>query len=256
MRICLIGNSQIACVKLGWERMALPDATFIAAPSKLPKYLQVEGDKLVAPEDLKPTFESFCGISEVSIPDHDAFILVGLNYSLSRCLDLFLSSRPYDPGYGATPQGYVPISLACYRAAAAAAMRRSSAFRIATRLRKATAAPIFIVPEPAVGETIKDEKSRRGAIWQELSAIGAQTFYDLFLKASATFQDETFTVVPQPPETIVGGAFTNRKYVTGHHTLSGALRQKNAFDHGHMTTDYGAIVARNVFQNLTLQSAT
>lgn len=253
MRICFIGNSQIAALKRGWEEMSLPPATFFAAPSKLPETLAVDGDRLVAPDGMKARFEMFCGISSIQISDFDVFVLVGLNYGISRCADLFLSSRPILPNVASLPP-FMPVSRSCYSAAAAALLRKSTAVKIALRLRVATSASIIIVPEPAIGETIKDERSSRGRTWRAIDAAGPEAFYSLFLEAGEALLAEKVEMLPQPHHTLCGYTFTAKQYVTGRYKLGGELRENDIFDHSHMTADFGRAVAGSVLEFLNSRS--
>lgn len=247
MKICFIGNSQISAIKRGWEVNGFPGSTFLAAPSKIPQYLQVDGGRLSAPGEFGDLFDRFCGIREVVLSDFDAFVFVGMDFTPSRCLDLFLKTRPWNSGGESSGASYTPVSKSCYLSSAHGLLKRSSAVKVASRIRSVASTPIFIVPDPAVGETIKGENSDRGRLWSSVSTIGGVRFYDLFVQTSEMFSSGGLEVVLQMESTMVDGAFTCRQYVSGSHTLDGIPRKKNVFDHNHMNLDYGIASSKNIF---------
>ena len=90
MKICVIGNSHVASLKLGWDRVAAEfpgvELCFFAAKGHMMSGLEVEGGKLVSGNNkLGTLLARFSdGVSEIRPQDFDAFVLYGLALYLPR----------------------------------------------------------------------------------------------------------------------------------------------------------------------------
>ena len=80
MKICLIGNSHLAALKMGWPEIAqdLPDVqpAFFGARGAMMARLRVRGDRLVAKTAALAEQMSFVsgGLTEIVPGDYDAII--------------------------------------------------------------------------------------------------------------------------------------------------------------------------------------
>jgi hypothetical protein len=93
MRLCIIGNSHLAALKLGWDALAeKPDLqpTFFGAPSDGMRHLRAEGGRLIPKRrDIAEHFARMSGREDIRLDDYDAFLLVGLNVSIKRILRFY-----------------------------------------------------------------------------------------------------------------------------------------------------------------------
>lgn len=96
MRICVIGNSHIAALKLGWDALQAsgqaPDLrpTFFGAPSDGVRHVRVENGVLSPKrKDIAEHFRTMGGTDRIRLDDFDAFFLIGLNVSVKRILRFY-----------------------------------------------------------------------------------------------------------------------------------------------------------------------
>ena len=95
-KVCVIGNSHIAALKLGWDLLVAqgqaPDLapTFFGAPSDGVRHIRAEGGALVPKrDDIAGHFTTMAGKDRIILDDYDLFFLVGLNISVKRILRFY-----------------------------------------------------------------------------------------------------------------------------------------------------------------------
>lgn len=98
MRLCVIGNSHIAALKLGWDQLKTkgqaPDLkpSFFGAPSDGVRHLRAENGRLTPKrKDIAEHFQRMGGADHIVLDHYDAFFLIGLNVSIKRILRFYKS---------------------------------------------------------------------------------------------------------------------------------------------------------------------
>ena len=97
MRVCILGNSHVACIKVAWDELGKSHTdyclTFCAAPGRRLDAMELSGDHLVPsnPQLRRDILTTSGGRDSIAIRDHDAFCIVGLGFRFP-VLDLSFSS--------------------------------------------------------------------------------------------------------------------------------------------------------------------
>jgi hypothetical protein len=246
-RICVVGDSHLAALRLGWESLA-PDfpqteIVFFAGPGKSMEGLEVRDGQLAASSaalqgSLKMTSGGLTSIAA----DYDVYVVHGLELGIGFALEI---SRKHRAERHAK-DWRAPISDDCFAHAVKGAAQVSLAGKTIVKLRAITAAPILFCPVPMADA--HNQKLR-----QSLSAAGeAADVVALFARGCALFADETAgRYVPQPEETLEhDGIGTQASFSSAPARFRADLAKKN--DNSHMNGAYGAAVLRHVLGALTI----
>lgn len=152
-RICIIGNSHVAALKLAWSNRPpkLQDGvalTFFSAQNKMMVRIRPQGSKLVSgSEELAEKLRYTSGGQDtIRLKDYDAFVLAGSGFGI----DVPRLSQDYGtiwPG-----QGENLMSRTCFGAAMEIHMDGTMALQLARMIRDVTDAPIVLVGAPFVSE--------------------------------------------------------------------------------------------------------
>jgi hypothetical protein len=248
MRICLIGNSHLACFKYGWNEVErrYPDvhATFFGAPGDRARHLVVRDGRLVAGTD--PLREGLLltsgGESAIDPEKYDAFVLVGW-VTIQAAMDL---ARQYTPHtFPETVHGKQIVSEALFRAALAAEYSGTVVATVARRLRQLTTKRILLAPQPMPSRRAMEERERR---FRTTLIAGRQVFGLACAAADLAFADLA-EVVWQPVETIADHAFTRTEFSEG----SKRLLKEEAHpddDFSHMNAAFGTLALSNILASL------
>lgn len=110
MKICLIGNSGLACVKKAWDEASGPltdavELTFFAASAYTTGSLDLEGPALTTtnPRVLAQFGMTSGGHQRIEIGDYDAFLIYGLTFEFRDYLAAFRGyALPEDRALGET----------------------------------------------------------------------------------------------------------------------------------------------------------
>lgn len=230
LRLCIIGNSHIACLKTAWDLMAQDrerlTCTFFGSPGGGMQELQRDGSRLrPASSKLKRDMKFTSGGKDIiRLDDYDAFLLVGLRF-FSPVFDRRLSAA---------------VSEAALRESFGGTLAR----RIAADIRGASSAPIFIgsTPRP-LKAGVAAENDRCYMTAAEVSAALTRTFHS-----------EGFRFVPQPAETMRSPWSTKAEFGTDaprlDHTKAKVDAKFDRDDTGHMNTAYGRIYLEQFFEML------
>lgn len=224
MKLCIIGNSHLAAIKLGWDQVGAEfpwlQPQFFGARADALLDLHAEGGRLVpATPDLAAKIAYVSGgDGSIDPAGFDAALLVGMNY---------IPTMPED----------ARLSQAVRAAAARAAYDATLSGHVFAQLRKAAPdLPVHVMPNPlrrraagaepaaaTVPYAVRLEDFRRG--------LGAGPVH----------------VAGQPPETIVDELYTADVHGLGAVALDEGrgARSKAETDLSHMNGDYGALFLRH-----------
>lgn len=243
MRLCVIGNSHLAALKLGWEmipeRHAEAELVFFGSPLESMQDVIVEGRRLVAPTPLVGQRMKWLsgGLDFIDVDAYDVFFLHGLELKFA---DYFAHARKTPPSTG--------------RRASADAVRRAWAGMdvepffstcpsavLAAKL-KPFGKRVLVSPAPFPSARLLDGAFPQGVdFWlRQLEADGTPTpalagMLDAWRRGLSRFD-----LLDQPAHTVVHGAFTHAGYSQGAKRFGASLDRAIAdHDVAHMNAEYG-----------------
>lgn len=220
MKICVIGNSHIASLKLGWDSIAgeFPglELTFFGARGYRMEQLQRQGAKLVPQTKALQGFLSHTsgGLAEINLPKYHACLVYGLFLRLPKM-------APH-------------LSEAVKSCVAADALQASVSYETLGKIRAASPIPVFVGHDPLTcfkGET-------RPTIPYRAALAYLRNAVDL-----ANVQ-----ILEQPKHTLEQDRFTRSSYLTGAIKLeqqeASPMEDQPSDNMGHMNGDFGAAFLR------------
>jgi hypothetical protein len=233
--VCLIGNSHVGALKLGWPEIEpqFPGFTLdFYASAGQSMQLEVRDGKLVPPTpEIRRRLAATSGKDGDIEAGYDAYVVCGLTLSSMRAL------HAYDAKFAALRHAGVED----FARAMEPALRGAIAVDVIAKLRKITKAPIFLIGTP-YGAHVRHEQ-----LWEKLKSRGHEEVVARAYNATCNKIAEELSAafVPQPPETVADNGFTTREafflfpldYV----------RSEKA-EHTHMSAAFGAIALRDVLE--------
>ncbi len=225
MKVCIIGNSQVACLKAAWDatRGDTPgvEMTFFATFGESHKHLEIEGRRLVPRSAVvRDQILYTAGRDEIVASDYDVFLVCGCGTDL----------LPVD----------ARVSSNVLRTTVRDILTTSLAYRLAAMLRSISDAPIYIIASP-----LKDERTAPSAPAEYVPYTAVFPLLTEALDIAGT------RLLAQPEQTITGGHFTKFEYskdavhLATREGLEGKLYRDD--ETGHMNTAYGIIRLRDFF---------
>ena len=259
-RVCMIGNSHLACLKLGWgrvrERHPGLEITFFGSRGGLCQHLQLCGHKLVPTNDTLAADLRWIsgGLNDIALDHFDTFILMALQFAPTRVSQVarefsYIDSR-LDPRKRL-------ISRECFLQSVLDGLGSSIAVSIAEKIRSTVSQPIVIVPQPHVSAAWRDIAAFRngfgnappgcwallGQIWKDCASKAAEG-----AGAKALFQSG---------ETMVDCFFTDHRFCKESVMLAeGLSREHPGNDFVHMNAEYGEVVLEALFSPVCGIAAT
>lgn len=240
--ICVIGNSHIAALKLGWDaiRSDFPDAElfFFGAPGQKMVGLTAMNGQLEPTDDVQRRyFRKTSGGRESIHGNYAAYLLHAMQFSVWKLEWFIRKERPENQKRDARR----PISSACFLECVLGILRDTRAVQTIAELRKITNGPITLTPQPMPSEDQSD------STLAYLDRIGdAAAVNDTFVAAANILAAElNIEFLPQPAEALAGPCKTKRLYSTDSVRLAGGLRMAPPQDdYHHMNAAYGALLLR------------
>lgn len=230
MKLCIIGNSHIACLRNAWREEAEITQEhevifFGATGARLTKLkASVEDRCLIAEPPLTEQLQQTSGgLGHIATDDYDAFVIVGLSNSVHDLVSAFTGAKySMQVQAEATRDFWVSRNL----------------FPVVNLLRSVCDKPIYIIHSP-------------------LEALPAPlpvpiSTYDDMIRTSQTqvFNDFGAKLLQQPNSTLNGGMATKRKFSSGSVRLNlrndGRARHHPQEDIEHMNADFGGIMLKTL----------
>lgn len=242
IKLCLIGNSHAAALKLGWElikgEFSDLEVTIFAAPGDQMGDLRVKGRRLVpGSSKLRKTLKTICGRGRIKEKDYDRFLVCGMKYGANTLVRLLIAHR-----LGHEPKDdRQPISLPFFERIAAAQLRSLPSIAMIENLRRITKKPIGLIVQPFCSDHAEwtDAKYiRQPETEQKL----AEKFVSLTQDIVASLDCDVFF---QPEATKSSPLRTRGEFSIGSRRLSNS-NPHELLDIRHMNPDYGAIVWRSI----------
>jgi len=246
MSVCLIGDSHIGALLLGWRtiRDEFPEVqiTPFGAPRDLVGELNVSDGRLVCPDTrLRRHFARLSGGADAITGDYDRYLVCGVGWGIRFLLAAIGKFRSEDQ----VTDDRIPLSEDCYARAMAGLLRDSLSMQTVTKLRQITSRPIGVIPVPMPGE------AARSPIYKRLCDSGdAQKIASHFMSAAMIVAKEAGAeFLQQPPETLSNPIQTLLFYKRDAVRLFvGNLDTEHGEkDYQHMNAAYGELVLRAAF---------
>lgn len=255
-RICFLGNSHLASLKLAADRdpRLIPggQAAWFAGSASSMNGLKLEkGQNLVPRGDrLKAQMAAVSGgIDRIDLTAYDLFVIVGINLEYRIVFGLFGTHCLASDVARGRQAGRAPVSASLFRAYLADIYATRPGKRIARQIRAVNpAARVMILPAPYPSETILDHeassKALAGLKGSDCFAEMAETHLAAATGAAAALEAE---LVPQDPATLAAPGFTMARYNARAIGLQAPHRahaenwhgKKTAYDPWHMNADMG-----------------
>ncbi len=228
MKICVLGNSQVACLKAAWDvadmRSRLHELTFFAAFGLSLSKLKIDGERLVpSTVSLRRHLMYTAGQGEINLPDYDAVLICGTG----------LVIRPVD----------ARTSRQVLRTLSSDVLRNSLAYSLASQVRQISDTPIYIMPAPLLDERTADRV--------RFEIVGYDEYFSLMTQA---LDIPKAHLLKQPEQTITRGHYTKLEFSKDAVRLAVAGKQEGIQhkdeDYNHMNADYGAVRLKDFFERL------
>ncbi|HEY5238845.1 MAG TPA: hypothetical protein VIJ62_10735 [Rhizomicrobium sp.] len=248
-RVCVVGNSHIAALKLGWDiiEYGYPhiNLTFFGSPRKNLRDLRVENGALIAGSEktLKHLQSTSKGQGEITAEKFDVFLVVAMDFGVRRLEDLYRHHRSEEHKNVKGASHY--ISNACFLLAAKGLLRNTLAFEIAGKLKQLTNNPVMFVPQPLPSADISGDP-----LWEDIIHHGDDVpLARAFSKIASELTANGDPVIQQPEGTKSGDMFTKSEMSKGSRRLTRNFNVEHPDDdYWHMNQDYGAAVLRNAIR--------
>jgi len=249
MRVCLIGNSHLGCLKLGWDEIATRHSdtkvTFFGTPRRTILHLRARQHRLVpTTESVETSFmRTSDGLSVIDPQLYDAFVICGL--TVSSVLVMGLACR-YTPDSLSHLSERHLVSDDFFKAILAEMNQASAGYKTAKRLRRITDKPILILPPPMPSEQITLKQPRLTKFQQDESGTRLAT---LVQEAVESLDKDVAEFVWQPQQTLAHGVFTQHEFSTNSSRL--LTDEKHSDDDAiHMNGEFGAAALTDILGRL------
>lgn len=245
--VCLIGNSHLAALALGWRQVAdrYPGVsmTFFGSPAGTLRGLRAEDGRLVpGTPKLRETLAAISGgIDVIDTAAYDEFWLVGMGFGSQRMMAVYEKSWAEDQ----QPDPHrAPVSTELFRTAVLANLTSSLAMELHRRLRSITDKPIRIMPEPMLSAAVLDTPDERFDAWRLAATRGEEpSLAAMWRDALAELRQDGGVAAEQPAATLASQLFSDPRFGKGSIRLTTALQTAHTDDdYAHMNADYGAMV--------------
>jgi hypothetical protein len=249
-RLCLIGNSHLAAMKLGWDKLALMGDPLLAgvtvsyygAPRDMLRNIEVRDGHLVPTnEATRSQFVTLSGHDRLNPANYDAFLLVGVGASIKRVLRLYRGYRW--PGVSFTPLNIL-VSPDFARSFLVEGYAGGRLVDVGDKLASVTDKPIFAIPEPCWSLQDGPAPGNRDFGWMDAAANGdGPALTAMFHDALTTAIGPRMQLLIQPPSTLEDGIVTRAEFNKGaDKDISGV---GGGADAAHMNADFGVEVWRH-----------
>lgn len=233
MKICIIGNSQMACLKQVWPAIAptRPDLSvgFFGAPGEWLDTLAWIDGRIASPQKrVADMLRIVTGGEPVLNPgDWDAFVLVGLS----------LNVRPYRANHWLDRR----LSAALRRASVQDSFAITTMAHVRALLRSDSSAgkdrPMLILPNPLA------RQPQPGGVPLPEPGPQAQSHAEALADLRAVLEDADTRVLAQPEDTILHDRWTRPEFgegAVGLATNPNGSNTKGPDDRTHMNAAFGA----------------
>lgn len=251
-KLCMIGNSHLGAIKLGWEDVQAEfpgaEATFFAAPGKHMNRFLVRDGMLVAQGAQTRVLSTSSGGSKIDLAAYDGFALFGGGVNFIHAINLYCNYRSDEHRLdGAMVHR---VSQECFDAALLGLLGRENAIRLAADIARVSDCPVVVSPQPMPSPRILD--SERHNVYRSMRDAGDElSLYRSYCRSLKALSASGFTVVEQPEATKMAPLLTGQEYSKGSTKLLNSKQEHGEDDFVHMNRAYGAMVLRQILPLFT-----
>ena len=248
--VCVIGNSHAAMLKAGLELVPGIAETisfeFFAAQSDLMRNTELRGTVIAPTTELtKRRIGSFsAGKVEIESADYAEFLVIGLGFNVIKAMDVLKDHGLFGfEGPESNIASY--ISRACFAAVLESTLRSSTAMHFSRMLRGVSAARIVVIPQPYPSEKIL--QGGQSDFWKRAAASGLLEYVAQLYEATArrVIAEAGCEYLPQPPETLQPGPFTQDRFSQDSIRLAKDMNHKHPpAEPYHMNAIFGSEVLK------------
>ena len=254
MKICMIGNSHIGALKLGWKQIRHShrhEVSFLGVPGVQIRNLAIEQGTVVPTSDnSRKYFEKTLGAESIELDRYDVVVVVGCGLNLIGALSVTSRWRPYTLVDETARDDQTQFDLVSDRLFAeilSSKIRKSLANRYITKMARQGAARVLYVTTPLPSSEIR-LKPQEDPVKDLVAGAHGPAVASLYRDAIEQVMGRDKVVFP-PADVLVDGAMTDMRYSRGSLRLDGK-REHPEDDMHHMNADYGALVLEAVFSRL------
>ncbi|MCD2181236.1 hypothetical protein [Rhizobium sp. GN54] len=253
--ICVIGNSHIGALKLGWERLKGNydhQLSFLGVPGAHFRKLAVQDGKVVATTQISQRYFSKTMDTEaIALESYDAIIVVAAGLGLLKTMELTDRWRPYwlldDGALGASAE-FDLVSTKVFEELVAAKVRKSFAHKFVSRISQQGAAAVLYMPTPLPSSDAKLRTQYTNPVLGLLTGAKGRELASVYFDAVEKVMRSERVMRP-PAHILVDGAMTDSRYSRG------SVRLDSESDHPehdlqHMNADYGALILEAALDRL------
>lgn len=249
-RLCVIGNSHLAAVKMGWDRVPEEERPaqidFFASRSQTLAKTYVRDGALKSDDDfVLKSFQMTGGAPEIDLLRYDGFVVIGCGVHFKLLCRMFDAATVHPH---ARP-GARLASWPALRSGLDGQIAKTAALRLVERIRSASSAPVAFVPEPFFGKKVLTLGDSPPFNFVYDAGLGA-TCVDMFEAACERAFAPYAAFVRQPAETRQEAMFTDARYSFGAVGIRGmvglAKRVRKVEDFSHKNAEYGETVIRGL----------
>lgn len=252
MRICFIGNSHLghagrAVRSLLRERPHEADLFIERSYGTAP--LTLRRDDEVHHLDRIPVDPK--GGVEVDVADYDAFVVVGLMFSLVRQVEACVEFQR-DTYRGPRP-GQI-VSEPMYQHFLDGLYDATKAVLVLDLLQRLTDRPVWLVPQPLPLSWVRHRTGERFEVFGDLHAAGeAERTLQDFRRQVARVRERGVAVLDQPASTVVDRMFTRDEFGLADPADESETSFYRRGDFYHMNAQYGREQMTALFQALGIE---
>lgn len=257
-KLCVLGNSHMASFILAADAFSSdwPGVTlefFGAHGTALDSYTVEQGRFQSDSAGDRQQVAKLMSRDSFDVDAYDGFVIIGLSFSIFQTVRALGRSFTLDrPSITSLEDVYMHegrlLSQNLTQVMLHEALIKTLGFKVASRLKQATSAPVFIAsqPRPSSACLKQGQKYSQLGFFQRIGE--AQHVSDLYNRQSkAVCAAENITFVPQNTETIENYLFTRAEYMRDAPRLTQTLKSKqNAADVLHANAEYARLVIKNI----------
>jgi hypothetical protein len=257
-RICFVGNSHLAAVKLGWDVVGphypRVECLFYGASRRKMNDVIVDDGMLVPTSDTLAAelAQVSGGTANLRLNDFDAICLVGLLFGFLVPLGITQHFRTYSM-FPLKKQSRL-VSRACLRQIYRERMEGTIAIKLARMIRPASSAYLLLVQAPIPGEKLvsTDPWVHAPADQVRSSIAGAFEIYQSAVGELGA--SEGIRIISQPANTLSPNGLTRDEFSRGSARLESQTRFADD-NLSHMNRDFGALMIREVMKAAGIEQA-
>ena len=254
MKICIMGNSHLAALKLAWQQLSAEyssiELVFFGARASAMAHLDVQNNCLVSthPETEHDMQFTSGGQNAIDLSSFDAVWL----YGLACDVNLFIPTLTTHQLESLTDINRKFLSRACFTQLCRDRLQHGILYKLTRLVRQISDLPVYVSPSPFPSRTCVDDPSEK---WNALSAndgsVIQSSYYDGIITA---LNDYNTVFIPQPNDSIVDFLFTAPQYAKDSIRLTEGLSTKHAHDdYVHMNQAYGVLFLQQAILTIATQ---